>query len=118
MPQRYPNYVSKSDHRDGTARKSQWTISERAEERVFRSALDARWRQADHAWGLYLANGTPQYLGVAAKDPGPTDPLVVAFYEVQNPSHGYPSRCKPGDRDAIPNDVLSAWLARIVTVER
>lgn len=107
-------YFHKPDHRDGTPRKSQWTVPKVAEEAIFRHSCSQRWWTDDAAWGLFRPNGVIEYLGVSALDPGPADPLVVGFFEIAEPCHGYPSRCTPGDRDQIPTAVARAWLEQQV----
>jgi hypothetical protein len=107
-----PPYLPKADHRDATAKKSQWWVTERREEGIFRHALSALWCTDQKAWGLRIDDDFPDYLGESARDPGPVEPLAVAFFEVGNPSHGYPSYCRPGDKDAIPARVLADWLAQ------
>jgi hypothetical protein len=104
-------YQPKSDHWDGSANKSQWTIQPAREYDIFALATSRSWMVDDSAWGIHLVNGKAEYLGRAAVDPGPADELFIAFFEIAPTCHGYPTRGKPGRRDHVPTAIRQQWLA-------
>ena len=103
-------YVSKSDHRDGTAKKSQWVISVVDEERVFGLAVSSGWTLGDRAWGLHIEQNKARYLGTSATDPGPAVNLIVALFEIAATSHGYPADPRRSNREKPPTEVQREWL--------
>jgi len=44
------HYIHKSDHRNGSPRKSQWTIPEDQERRVFSDAYSQGWYEGTVGW--------------------------------------------------------------------
>ena len=105
-------YLSKQDHRDGTAIKSQWCISDDQEYASFALGINSGWVVHQSAWGLHLVNNVADYLGRAAVNPGPDTPLFVSFFQLANPCHGYPSDPKRSTREVPPKEVQSDWLAK------
>lgn len=105
-------YVSKPDHRDGTPTKSQWTISIDAEHACFTLGIGSNWKLDQRAWGLHLVDGTPNYLGHTAFDRDPRADLCIAFFQLADTSHGYPSDPKRSIREVPPDAVRSDWLTK------
>ena len=105
-------YASKPDHRDGTSTKSQWTISVIDEHACFALGVDSDWKLGPHSWGLHLIDGTAAYLGRAAVNPGPNMDLCIAFFQLADTCHGYPSDPKRSIREIPPDAVRSDWLSK------
>lgn len=104
-------YSPKSDHRDGTAKKSQWTVAVAAEIESFRLAVAEGWTNGALAWSLHIHNGRADYLGTSAKDPGPDEPLFLALFEIAATCHGFPADHRRSNREKPPAHVQRAWLA-------
>lgn len=105
-------YFSKKDHRDGTRIKSQWSVSVDEEINIFALGIDRGWLKQSCAWGLHLENGVPQCLGWSAKDPGPVRELRIAFFQLADPCHGYPSDPRRNVKEIPSNAVREEWLAK------
>src|ERR1700733_1359153 len=105
-------YCAKSDHRDGTPTKSQWTIAIDDEYACFALGIDGSWILGQCAWGLHLVDGTADYLGHTALNRGPKTDLCVAFFQLADISHGYPSDPKRSIREVPPDAVRSDWLTK------
>ena len=95
-------YTVKPDHRDGTLVKSQWTISIKDECACFKFGIDSNWKLDQRAWGLHLVNGAADYLGHTALDNGPKTDLCVAFFQLKDTAHGYPSDPKRSIKKCLP----------------
>lgn len=106
------SYFSKLDHRDGTAVKSQWTISVSDERASFALGVDSGWIIDQRAWGLYLKDGAADYLGKSAMSPGPSVDLCIAFFQISEICHGYPSDPKRSVREIPPDTVRSDWISK------
>jgi len=107
-------YIFKEDHRDGTAQKSQWTISEDDEFRSFEYAFDSNWIEENVGWGLYLVNTIPAFLGVAEL-PNRHRLLFIAKFVGSDRGkrwHGYPANPQDHQHDTPSNDVLLNWSER------
>jgi hypothetical protein len=105
-------YLNKKDHRDGTRVKSQWSVSVDDEINTFALGMDRGWLVESRAWGLHLKNGLAECLGQSARDPGPVTNLSIAFFQLANPCHGYPSDPKRNIKEIPPNEVRGDWLAK------
>ena len=97
-------------HRNWTAGKSQWIISEPAELASFEFARSRGWLLDQVGWGLHIPDQTPEWLGVAqdhrtrvfiAKFVGATAPVMW---------HGYPADHRRNTADIPTERVLNAWL--------
>lgn len=85
-------YISKLDHRDGTPVKSQWDITFKDECIAFSLGVTSGWVKESCAWSLHLTAGVAAYLGRSAVRGGsPRKPLFVAFFQIADVCHGYPS---------------------------
>src|SRR4051812_34350996 len=102
-------YLPKSDHRDATAKKSQWQVDVAAEIEAFRLAIIHEWTDDDLAWSLHVVDGSAQNLGVSAKDPGPVEPLFLALFELAPSCHGFPADHRRSTREKPPSHVRRAW---------
>jgi hypothetical protein len=105
-------YSCKTDHRDGTASKSQWTVSIEAEHSCFALGIDSDWIGGSCAWGLHLVDGAAAYLGRTAPERDPSADLFVAFFQLSETSHGYPSDPKRSIREVPPESVRGDWLSK------
>jgi hypothetical protein len=105
-------YISKPDHRDGTSTKSQWTISTNDERACFALGVNREWIRGQCAWGLHVVNGAAGYLGRTASDRSPSDDLIVAFFQLADVCHGYPSDPKRSVREVPPSSVTRDWLGK------
>ena len=106
------SYIVKADHRDGSRIKSQWTIPVDKERASFAFGIDSGWVLDKRAWGLHLIDGVANYLGRSAVDPGPSVDLCVAFFQIEEPCHGYPSEPKRSTREIPPEKVKNDWLSK------
>jgi hypothetical protein len=102
-------YKPYSRHRDGTPRKSQWTISITDERACFNAATSLGWCVESHGWGLYPATA-PQYLGVAQDHT--TSVFIAKFVSSSGVWHGYPGDHQRNPQDIPLEHVLNDWLAR------
>lgn len=106
-------YISKPDHRDGTPVKSQWDITFNAECTAFTLGVTSGWVKESSAWSLHLTDGAAAYLGRSAVRGGSSRvQLFVAFFQIADVCHGYPSDPTRSSREVPPNDVRSDWLAK------
>lgn len=105
-------YMSKPDHRDGTRTKSQWDILVADEYAAFSLGVESGWMDGSSAWGLHLSDGVAAYLGRSAAQYGFQFPLFVAFFQLANICHGYPSDPTRSNREVPPNSVRGDWLAK------
>src|SRR5262249_8786876 len=105
-------YISKTDHRDNTSSKSQWTISVDDEHACFDFGVSRSWVSSagDSAWGLHVVDGRADYLGKTAPGRQPEANLFVAFFQLADVCHGYPSDAKRSRRETPPVSVIRAWL--------
>lgn len=106
------SYISKPDHRDGTPTKSQWTISFAEECAGFQLGVGRGWVAIDRgaAWGLHMVDGKVGYLGKTAANREPKSDLFVAFFQISDVCHGYPSDSKRSRREVPPTAVFKDWL--------
>lgn len=103
-------YVPHPDHRNGTALKSQWTISTADEHRCFDQARTAAWLDTTRGWGLHRPEGEPTYLGVGVDR---RRRLFVAKFvrgREDEPWHGYPADTQRHPQDLPSYAVRRAWL--------
>lgn len=102
-------YLCHPDHRNRTRLKSQWTITCQEEIDCFRLTYNNQWIVDIKGWGLYLVNGSPQYLGVAQDHA--TEVFVGRF--VSNVSgdewHGYPADHTSNSADRPHESVAKNW---------
>lgn len=110
VPLRGYRYVSKPDHRDGSADKSQWTIALSDEYVSFEGAIDNAWVDDDKAWGLHVVSDSSEYLGLTATSLGRAIALCTAFFQISDVVHGYPSDPTRSTREIPPNHVRASWL--------
>lgn len=104
-------YVVKSDHRDQTPIKSQWTVDTPTEFEVFERTVDQDWISDGHGWGLHISEGITAYLGKPARDGGSRGDLFVAYFVFESVCHGYPSDPQRSSREIPPQRVRQEWLA-------
>jgi hypothetical protein len=108
-------YCSKTDHRDGTRVKSQWTIPFEDEESSFDRATESKWSSnATVRWGLHFRMSSPENLGDSAAICGtPPRRLFIAKFvdgNARDSWHGYPADPYKNQQDIPPTSVLKAWL--------
>jgi hypothetical protein len=107
-----PPYECHPQHRNLAPEKSQWTISEAAEEECFSNAWINQWVDGDHAWGLHLGSDSPlaQNLGLSHDQ---TRSLWFAKFCGGSSWHGYPADLgRRGRYDAPPGAVAREWRDR------
>lgn len=103
-------YSHHPDHRNGTARKSQWIIPEHDERVCFSTARTRGWTSEGVGWGLHLPNARVEYLGI---DDGGEYSLFIAKFVDGNKNgqwHGYPGDPQRHAADIPSPDVLRSWL--------
>jgi hypothetical protein len=102
-----PTYQPHPHHRNGTPRKSQWTIPIEAEMNAFTGAWTAGWFASACIWGLHFDNGVVTYLGVGQDHQ--TQVFLAKFVDGQGTPnwHGYPIDHK---EDRPPEQVMDSWL--------
>ena len=105
-------YISKPDHRDGTRSKSQWEIPIADEYAAFALGIGSGWVSGSSAWSLHLREGEAAYLGRSAAQYGSQSSLFVAFFQMADICHGYPSDPARSSREVPPNNVRGDWLAK------
>lgn len=101
-------YFFKSDHRDGTAEKSQWTIDAGKELNCFVLSHKNQWTGVRVSWGIHIVKNKAIELGRNFND----TPLNVAvFYDSfkKNVWHGYPADFKRNAKDIPSTNVLVQW---------
>jgi hypothetical protein len=103
-------YGCHPDHRNGNHHKSQWTISQREEVQSFTHSHTQAWFIGSRGWGLHIANGVPEYLGVAVDR---SRRLFVARFVDGNADqkwHGYPADHQNKANDRLPEELKRLWL--------
>jgi len=103
-------YVHKSDHRDNTADKSQWTISEQEERSSFSLMYASKWIvENDKGWGLHIIDKTADYLGVGVNRA--RDLFIAKFVDGAHSNiwHGYPADYVANNQDKPDRRVLQEW---------
>ena len=108
----YPHtasYKHKSDHRDGTPGKSQWTVSEAAERESFKDAMVNQWIKSGWGWGVHVPDGELAMLGVDRDHV--SEVFISRFDFAADEWHGYPvDYRKPQQKP--PGTVLLSWVAK------
>lgn len=102
-------YVHKIDHRDGSHRKSQWTISEVDERSIFCRTFSKEWFDGTIGWGLYFAGDAIRELGMGVNN---IRKLFVAKFvdgNARNRWHGYPADYLEHQQDVPDAIYLMAW---------
>jgi hypothetical protein len=102
-------YVNHPDHRNGTAGKSQWLISEEEERGVFDTSRSNNWLPPSPGWGLHSPNAQAMYLGISAD--GRRNLLVAKFVASNTPIvwHGYPADHQRKRQDVPTREILLDW---------
>jgi hypothetical protein len=105
------SYMPNVVHRNRTPNKSQWTIPEASEMLTFQASMTHEWSDGRSAWGLFIPNAQPEYLGV---DRDHITRVFLARFEAQTlPKvwHGYPISY----RDIPPPEkVINSWLMQAI----
>ena len=103
-------YVNHPPHRNRTAGKSQWRITEIEERSCFEKTLSKSWVLADVGWGLHLVDGRVRYLGVGRDHH--TRVFIAKFVDSNNTAlwHGYPVDHQTSIKDRPNESVLKRWL--------
>jgi hypothetical protein len=109
-------YIHKMDHRNGSAKKSQWTITEVEEGSCFGKAFVCQWSFPErnyNCWGLHF-NEQRQvvYLGESKDEGSEKYNLFIAKFvdgNRNNKWHGYPANYIQNNQDIPPRDVLLKW---------
>lgn len=103
------SYKHKSDHRDGTPGKSQWTISEAAERQSFLDTMINNWIEQGWGWGIHTPGGVVAILGVDRDHS--TEVFISRFDYNSGEWHGYPVNYK-NVQQRPPGAVLRDWVAK------
>ena len=103
-------YKANSDHRNGTAGKSQWSLSEEEERSVFNAARVRNWLLPSPGWGLHSPNDLVAYLGSSCDG---RSLFVAKFVASHAPMvwYGYPADHQRNRRDVPPLKLLQDWEA-------
>lgn len=101
-------YSFVSYHRDGTKKKSQWTITKAEELICFQTAHDRAWLLPAKGWGLHFVDSEPDYLGVAQDHI--TRVLIAKFQENQGNWHGYPADYQRNNQDIPDISIQRKWI--------
>jgi hypothetical protein len=106
-------YHPKLDHRNGSPKKSQWTIPVKIECNCFSQAYSL-WKCPEHiCWGLHFSDNKVDYLGESKKTAESTRKLFIAKFIDSNKNrkwHGYPADHIANHHDIPPVTVLEMWL--------
>lgn len=106
------HYIHKMDHRDGSHRKSQWTISEVDERSVFHRTYSKEWYDGTIGWGLHFTQNAILELGTGVNR---IRRLFVAKFVDGNARgewHGYPADYLANQQDAPDEVYLMAWCEK------
>lgn len=105
-------YVFNENHRNGSALKSQWTVTKDVELSVFSVARDERWMAVPDGWGVYVIENRAEWVGRSAD--GERDLFIARFRGQENPSiwHGYPGDPFRRTRDVPVEPILRTWADR------
>ncbi|MBF0552213.1 MAG: hypothetical protein HQK60_16965 [Deltaproteobacteria bacterium] len=110
------HYLHNPAHRDNTPDKSQWIITEEAEQNSFRMALNKVWLLPSTGWGLHFEDSKPAYLGLAQDHHTPV--FVAKFVndrkQDNNFWHGYPADHQNNSQDIPAVGILNKWMAEKV----
>ena len=103
-------YTVHPHHRNGTAGKSQWTVTEAQELGIFANSLTQQWLLGGFAWGLYSPGGQVSYLGVSSNNQ--TRLFVAKFVGGVAPIvwHGYPADPQRSVRDIPEPSIFRKWI--------
>jgi hypothetical protein len=107
------SYIYKTDHRNGSPAKSQWTISTDQERHCFDVSSRFGWLDQNGQWGLHLLDGLPSALGKTAKHTGrQIDVKICRFItDLALRSHGYPADYRKNSHDTPAFETLAKWHA-------
>jgi hypothetical protein len=103
-------YQHHPDHRNRTAGKSQWTVSEADERTTFDYSRTNQWLAQHVGWGVYVLAGRATYLGVS--DDGLRRLLIAKFVGSNSPKvwHGYPADHQKTTHDIPTTKILGQWM--------
>lgn len=105
------NYTHKTDHRNQSHQKSQWTISRNDELNCFHLMCENNWYKINCGWGMHLVRDLPTYLGVGVKR---ERQLFIAKFvdgNINGNWHGYPADYEENSQDIPPEDILISWYS-------
>lgn len=102
------SYFHKTDHRNGSPRKSQWTISEINEREVFKVTVLKNWIDKD-GWGLNLDKDNVDYLGIGRIRQHRLFIARFLNYKNGNTWHGFPADHMENRQDVPSNTILNEW---------
>lgn len=108
----FSDYIFKSDHRDGTRIKSQWTVTTCIEMAIYTSHYN---HEGACFFGLKLNNSICEPVGNSALDLGEVRPLFVCKYvrnQQPNYCHGYPADPELRHQDRPPMSLLLNWRTK------
>lgn len=103
------HYIHKEDHRNRSPIKSQWTVSEEEERRIFSRAYSQNWCDGVTGWGVRVIGDVIGALGMGvdrARD------LFIAKFVDGNANqrwHGYPADHVANQHDVPDERVLRRW---------
>jgi len=107
-------YFSKTDHRDQSVPKSQWTVTFAEEQGCFKNATAAGWNGGNTTrWGLHtISSAKPAFLGLSARAYGTSRQLFIAKFvdsDANDSWHGYPADPYRLHQDIPPSMILNVW---------
>ena len=109
MPE--PTYIHKTDHRNASPAKSQWTISMEDELRCFMRSTQSDWRDERGQWSLHLPDGEPEVLGKTAKFSGRQICVKICRFvtDSSDRSHGFPADYRKHTHERPTFTTLVKW---------
>ncbi len=101
-------YYFKSDHRDNSAKKSQWLIKPDKEKSCFIESHKMKWSEERRSWGLLLVGSKAKHLGINHENEQLNVAVFVDSFK-KNVWHGYPADFKRDITDLPIITVLEKW---------
>jgi len=109
-------YFFKTDHRDNSLKKSQWTIEPPNELSCFVHSFTSGWQIAYRCWGVYILEGVKMPLGKSITDELLYVAIFVDSFEKQV-WHGYPADFRRNKWDVPATAVLVDWRQKGFTTK-
>jgi len=104
------SYQHHPGHRDGTAGKSQWSVTETEERGIFDHSRMSQWLSQYLGWGVHVVTGQAVYLGNS--DDSARSLIIAKFVASNSPKiwHGYPADHQRRIQDIPEPKILMEWM--------